>query len=80
MLVCPEGHEVQPEERYCRRCGAEVAPERDSGDVVLPALPSFDPNRLRPDDVVEVRTVPVWVLVVLVILALAIGIAVGALG
>jgi hypothetical protein len=69
-------------ERYCRRCGAEVVGQTDSGDVTLPALGPFDPDRLRPpgtDPAVAPApgTVPVWVLVVAVLVALGVGVLLG---
>jgi hypothetical protein len=73
MIVCPNGHAVDPEDTFCTRCGAQVVGD---AETATPLLPPFEPDRLR--EAYE-RTVPLSVLVALVVLAFLVGVALGAL-
>jgi hypothetical protein len=72
-------------ERFCRQCGAPADGEIVQGSGLLPP---FDAERFR--DVATGssearteaagRTVPLWVLLVVIVLALALGAALGVFG
>jgi hypothetical protein len=80
MQACRNGHVMTADEQVCLVCGAHAMGEPDRPEGLLPP---FDPERFRGDKGAAgtdtpARTVPVWVLVVVVVLGLAAGVVVGA--
>ncbi|MDQ1374642.1 MAG: hypothetical protein QOJ09_1980 [Actinomycetota bacterium] len=76
MRVCVNGHAIVTDQRFCNECGAtETEPAHLAR---LTPLPPFEADRLRVEKpaVPHVQTVPAWVFVALVLMALAAGIVV----
>jgi hypothetical protein len=80
VRTCANGHLMTADERFCLQCGAPAI--EDEG---RPAglMPPFDPERLRPEgrdaeSEAPGRTVPMWLLVLVIVLGLAAGIVIGA--
>ena len=83
MPFCSSGHPLDRGERFCRRCGA---PAKDGVVQASGLLPPFDAERFRQAAGVGSeadgvgRTVPMWVLLAVIVVGLALGAVLGAFG